>query len=294
MGGRFKRLRSGCIILLLLTVAGMVLLNACARQEHMPVTTPSTKPVSSLAPAPVTAEQYYEQGIALSREGQYEQAIRDLTKAIELDPGYAKAYYERSKIYAYSDEWDKAIADCDRAIEIDPVYAGAYYVRGNAFVWQKEYARAINDLGKFVEFEISKQELRDLKEITDLVIPPGELILLDLTCSSEGGIDCSGKPKPYNTTLHIQLFVNPGEAGIEINKIYIAPPLNGTSQIRSPIRYFKNMGLEHLVTCLSSPAPPTTAPRCSVDYKLRYDLSYKKSNELISSKMDIGRLICPR
>ena len=41
-----------------------------------------------------------------------------------------------------------------------------------------------------------------------MVVPPGEVTLLELPCSSEGGINCQGNPIPYTTSIHLYLFVN--------------------------------------------------------------------------------------
>ena len=64
-----------------------------------------------------TAEQHYNVGVALLEEGQYEQAILELDKALELDPtikvdpAYAKAYSDRGLAYSNQGEYDSAIVD---------------------------------------------------------------------------------------------------------------------------------------------------------------------------------------
>ena len=41
----------------------------------------------------------YDRGNAFLNIGQYEQAITEYTRAIELDPEYAEAYYRRGLVY---------------------------------------------------------------------------------------------------------------------------------------------------------------------------------------------------
>ena len=41
------------------------------------------------------AEKYFNSGIEKSKKDEYELAIEDYTKAIELKPDYAEAYYYR-------------------------------------------------------------------------------------------------------------------------------------------------------------------------------------------------------
>jgi len=92
-----------------------------------------------------TAEQHYNAGVALLEEGQYEQAILELDKAIELDPtievdpAYAAAYHDRGLNYSNQGKYDLAIADLTRAleldpaIEVDPAYAAAYHDQGQTY-----------------------------------------------------------------------------------------------------------------------------------------------------------------
>ncbi len=242
-------------LLIVLIILASNLTIACGEAKETSAPTPISSPTST----PMTAEQHFEKAVTLSENGQYQSAIQDLTRAIELDPNYAEAYY----------------------------------LRGIDYMAKKEYDKTITDLGKAVGLGASEKEAYDLKRVVDLIVPPGELILLDMSCFSEGGIDCLGNPKPYNNTLRIQLFINPGESVIEINNIYISPAINAKTEIKSPIKYFDNLGMQFLVTCLSSETPPTTAPSCSVDYKPRNDSSYKKSNELTNTYLYIEELVCP-
>jgi tetratricopeptide (TPR) repeat protein len=66
---------------------------------------------------------YYDRGIAWVKKGDYDKAIADWTKAIEIDPKYAEAYYNRGVAWAGKGDHAKAKADYEKAIEIDPTLA---------------------------------------------------------------------------------------------------------------------------------------------------------------------------
>ena len=51
--------------------------------------------------------------------------LRLLTRAIEAEPGYARAYNTRGTARTTRQDWDGAIADFTKAIEINPKYAKA-------------------------------------------------------------------------------------------------------------------------------------------------------------------------
>ena len=57
------------------------------------------------------AEIYYNQGNAYKKNGQYDKAISDFTKAIEINPKHADAYYTRGVVYYYKEDYEKALDD---------------------------------------------------------------------------------------------------------------------------------------------------------------------------------------
>jgi tetratricopeptide (TPR) repeat protein len=84
----------------------------------------------------------------------YEKAISDFTKAIEIEPNFAYGYFSRGLAkrspfakFVYGDK--EAIVDFTKALEIDPEFASAYFHRGTA---RYNSSMLINKDGKvFVE-----------------------------------------------------------------------------------------------------------------------------------------------
>ena len=74
---------------------------------------------------------YNNRGIAYGEKGQYDQAISDFNKAIEINPRYEKAYSNRGIVYRLKGQYDRAISDFNKAIEINPTDAQAY----NSLAW---------------------------------------------------------------------------------------------------------------------------------------------------------------
>jgi tetratricopeptide (TPR) repeat protein len=66
------------------------------------------------------ADAYYNRGVAYAKKSQYDQAISDYTKALEINPKFAEAYYNRGVAYGRKGQLDRAMEDYTRALEIDP------------------------------------------------------------------------------------------------------------------------------------------------------------------------------
>ena len=90
----------------------------------------------------MSAEDYYNSGTVYAFRGDFEKAIADYDKAINLNPNFVDAYYNRGLIYedrglgnilSGRDYFEKAIADYDKAIDINPNFAKAYNNRGIAY-----------------------------------------------------------------------------------------------------------------------------------------------------------------
>jgi tetratricopeptide (TPR) repeat protein len=102
---------------------------------------------------PKDAESRYSRGTAYSRKGQYDQAILDFSKALEINPRDAKAYYNRGIAYCRKSQYDQAILDFSKALEINPMDAKSYYNRGIT-CWEKgEHNQAISDFKKALEID---------------------------------------------------------------------------------------------------------------------------------------------
>ena len=94
---------------------------------------------------PKFALAYYNRGIAHFNKGDFDKAIEDYTTAIELDPQLAPTYNNRGVVYFNKGDFDKAIEDYTTAIQQDSQSARAYYLRAEAWLHQKEWDKAKAD-----------------------------------------------------------------------------------------------------------------------------------------------------
>jgi Tfp pilus assembly protein PilF len=71
-----------------------------------------------------SADFYIKQGMDHADKWQYDQAIADFNKALEINPRYAEAYYGRSLAHGSKGEFEKAWEDVRQAqrlgYKVDP------------------------------------------------------------------------------------------------------------------------------------------------------------------------------
>jgi tetratricopeptide (TPR) repeat protein len=99
------------------------------------------------------AHAYSNRGVAKRKLGQYQSAILDFDKAIQLDPSAALAYNSRGNAKMDLGQYQSAILDFDKAIQLKPDYLNAYDMRGYAKFNLKQYQAAILDYDKVIQLK---------------------------------------------------------------------------------------------------------------------------------------------
>lgn len=135
-------------------------------------------------------------GIAYQNLGQYDLALKDYQRVINMDPEHPQSYGNRGNVYDASGNYEKAIADYTRGIELKSDYADAYYNRGWVYLRQKDYKRAAEDFRRLLEL------LPDDIE-TMFSLAESYLMLNDLTSMADMLIQLTGRGiENGNKVLH--------------------------------------------------------------------------------------------
>ncbi len=81
------------------------------------------------------------------RQKNYDAARKDLEKAIEVDPKYERALFIRGKLYIEGEphNFEAAINDLTKAVSLASEFAEAYYFRGVAFYETSRYSECVQD-----------------------------------------------------------------------------------------------------------------------------------------------------
>jgi protein O-mannosyl-transferase len=107
---------------------------------------------------PAGAHAYNLRGMVYMNNNRNDEAIDDFNKAIELAPGNADTYVNRGWVFMNEGRNNEAIEDYNKAIELDPDYEVAYNNRGIYFINEKKNEQAIKDFNKAIELNPSYAE----------------------------------------------------------------------------------------------------------------------------------------
>jgi tetratricopeptide (TPR) repeat protein len=84
-------------------------------------------------------------GIAFHKQKDWDKAIADLGKAVELDPKDSNAIYNLGVVYEHKGDGDLAIADYTKAIALNPKDPDAHFARGNVYYDSDDFDNALKD-----------------------------------------------------------------------------------------------------------------------------------------------------
>ena len=99
---------------------------------------------------------YFYRAVANQALENFDEAILDYTKALQLNDKMTDAYYNRAKILLSrkdieNPDMDRAITDLEKALELDPNFVDALYAMGAAQKKVENYNKALEYLNRAIE-----------------------------------------------------------------------------------------------------------------------------------------------
>ena len=102
---------------------------------------------------PNLADAYSLRGTGWAGKGNFDKAIADHTRAIELKPNDAIAYNNRANDKLRQGDLEGALADCNKSIALDPSSPLPYYNRGYVYSNRGNLKQAIADWEKAIQIQ---------------------------------------------------------------------------------------------------------------------------------------------
>ena len=98
-----------------------------------------------------TAEDWFNKGVALYEQNEYDKAIEAFDEAIKQDPENAEAWFNKGIALSDLDEGDKANEAFDEAIKLDPEYVEAWEEKSGVLFYQGKYDEAADALDEIIK-----------------------------------------------------------------------------------------------------------------------------------------------
>lgn len=100
----------------------------------------------------------FEEAMAARLAGKMEKAIEHLTLAIQASPDTGNLYYWRADIHNRIDQYDEAIEDYTKALELMPQHRASLLGRGIARIWNEQWDLAIQDLSAVLDADAPQDD----------------------------------------------------------------------------------------------------------------------------------------
>lgn len=113
---------------------------------------------------------YFYRAVAYQALGEFNDALLDYTKAIQLNPRMTDAYYNRAYINLTrkdikNPDLQKTVEDLNKALELDPKFIDALYAMAAAQKKLGNYHTALEYLEKLIQLEPDAVNAKALKKL---------------------------------------------------------------------------------------------------------------------------------
>lgn len=98
-------------------------------------------------------QQFYNQGVQKLAQGNFNGAVEDFDKVLQLNPRYYEGYCLRGLAKAQLQDFQAALADYNQAIKLDSRHIDAYNGRGMTLAEQGNIKAAIADFNQTVKID---------------------------------------------------------------------------------------------------------------------------------------------
>jgi len=108
---------------------------------------------------PNNADAFYNRGVVYASKGDFNLAIIDYTRALQINPNHGDAFYNRGLSYVKKERYEEAEKDFDSAIRLAPDSADAYCNRGNVRYQLGKFDAAIEDYTSAIQIDPEDADL---------------------------------------------------------------------------------------------------------------------------------------
>lgn len=166
---------------------------------------------------------HLDEGLKFLVEQKYEDAVKEYSRSIELDPGLAEAYMSRAIANNYLDEFGKVFTDVDKAIELDPTNID-YYIQRSSLHWIHNNPRAaLAALDQAIKVGTVPNGLYNQRALINVGLKDYRAALADIEKFGELNADISDELPAHILDTRAYIYLKMGEyekALADYNKVF--------------------------------------------------------------------------
>lgn len=233
------------------------------KSQIIKISSIDVKPETPAAnPAPAVTEPdaafFRERANSAFVKGEFEAALTDYTKVIEMKGADASVYLNRGIIYANRNVLDRSIADFDRAIELDPKDAKGYLQRARSYEKVGNVQKALSDNEKALALDpdntIAKANILRLKPPEPVKLEPAPATVEDIIAKA---------PEPVKPPEVLEVGALNSLASRLVMPIY--PPLDRRMKIQGLVVVQIALDAEGKITSVNATSGPKTLRAAAED-----------------------------
>ncbi len=115
--------------------------------------------LSAAKTSPSSPQNHNNLGDLYTRQKNYQKAIEEFNKAIQLNPNYADAYHNLANTFLQSGQPEKAIASYQKSLEINPTIWQSHLALGAIYFDQKDYQQAKSHILEAISIKPNNPDL---------------------------------------------------------------------------------------------------------------------------------------
>ncbi len=112
---------------------------------------------------------HFNIGWGYYNKGEYEEALKNFKKAVELSPRYSLAHYDMGLTLEEMNRIKDSIVAYKEAIKVSPNYLDAHHSLGLALLKNKENRLALKAFKKVIEIAPESEQARSARDYIDLI-----------------------------------------------------------------------------------------------------------------------------
>ncbi|NEQ67167.1 MAG: tetratricopeptide repeat protein [Symploca sp. SIO2D2] len=133
----------------------------------------------------ISPQVFFRCGNSYGSMEQYDKALQQFNRAIELEPKYFEAIAERGMIYRWMKRYEEALQDFNLALELDPKDDWAITNRGVTYGIMERYEEALQDFNRALELDPKSDEAIAQRGVTYGIMERYEEALQDFNRALE-------------------------------------------------------------------------------------------------------------